>query len=115
METSSVLLHIRKHGHIPSFKNNKMLTRGKLITNPKRQKQMDAITQDLRFTLISLFRTTGGATQTEHSARCLTALCEHSTKFDDSHQWLPRISIQTKVVEKGFEGADITITLLPNT
>lgn len=113
METPSVHLHLRQHGHVPSFKNNKMLTRGRLITNPKRQKQMDAITLDLKCQLISLFRTTEDVTQTEPSRLCSIALREHSRKFDDSVQWIPKITIEVKNVRKGFEGADITITLLP--
>lgn len=110
---ASVHLHLRKHGHIPSFKNNKMLTRGKLITDPKKQKKMDAITQDLRFQLISLFRTSGDVTQMALSQPCLTALSRHCEKFDDSVQWIPKITIQVKKVRKGFEGADITLTLIP--
>ena len=102
-----VTLHIRNHGHVPSFKNNKMLTRGKLITNPRLQKQMDAITRDLRFQLISLFQTIGDEMQTGRSQDCLTLLRTHSTKFDDSVQSIPRITINVRKVEKGHEGADI--------
>jgi hypothetical protein len=113
METSTVHLHLRKHGHVPSFKNKKMLTRGKLITNPKKQKQMDALILDLKYQLISLFRTSGTETQMALSQPCLTALSEHSTRFDDSVQWIPKITIHVKKVSKGFEGADIAITLIP--
>ena len=113
MNNPTVILHIRERGHIPSFKNNKMLTKGRLITNPKKQKQMDAITHDLKYALLSLFRTRDEEMPMEPSQLCSIALQEHSMKFDDSVQWLPKITIEAKQVRKGFEGADIYITLLP--
>jgi hypothetical protein len=35
-------LSIHGQGHITSFKNSKMICRGRLMTNPKKQKQMEA-------------------------------------------------------------------------
>ena len=110
--TSSATLLIRNVGNIPSFKNSKMLCRGRLITDPKKQKVMQQIIRDLQSTLTSAFATIADGTATGPSLPCLTALCGHSTTFDDSHQWIPRLSVEASKCEAGEEGATITITLL---
>lgn len=110
--TSSATLLIQGVGNIPSFKNSKMVARGRLITDPKKQKLMQQIIQDLQSTLTSAFRTIGEGTATGQSLPCLTALCAHSTDFDDSRQWIPKLSVEGRKCNDGEEGATITITLL---
>ena len=117
----SVKVILRGLGHVPSFKNSKMIVpvwrTGKggkkykcptLIAKPERQKWMQEATQLLTSQLQSVCQTADVGTLT---AICLQSLTAWSKQFDDSHQWIPRISLQVEVVEKGQEGADIELTL----
>jgi hypothetical protein len=120
-ENPSVVVSLRGLGHVPSFKNSKMIIPvwriGKngqkyrcptLIAKPERQKWMKAAIQLMTSQLQSESRTAVAGTST---AICLQSLTAWSKQFDDSHQWMPRILIQVKTVDKGQEGADITISL----
>lgn len=108
-----IYFQIRGLGHVPSMKNCKMMTRGKLITKPERQEWMKQAIQSLQFQLRSAFQTIGDGTMTERQQRCLIALREHSTTFDDSRQWIPEHHVKTQLVAAGQEGCDIFIELLP--
>lgn len=45
---SEPVLKLVWRGHVPSFKNGKLLSRGNLITDPRKQKIMDGITAAFR-------------------------------------------------------------------
>lgn len=107
--TSMVTLRIRDMGHVPSFKNNKMLTMGRIRTNPKNQKWMARCVRDFELQLLSLSTTTDDGTPMAH---CLRSLIAWSNRFDDSIQFLPEIAVQVKYVAKGQEGANVTIEKL---
>lgn len=104
--TSTLRLTIRGRGHVPSFKNNKMLARGKLITHPKKQQWMEQAIHDLESQLRSLCQTSDGATSMGLVARSLIAW---SQRFDDSVQWVDQLHILAVELPKGEEGANIDI------
>ncbi len=102
-------LEIRGLGPVPSFKNNKMLARGKLITDPKKQKWMDQVTRSLESQLLSAIRMSVAGMETALPLPFWTALSE---QFDDSVQWIPEIYVKAERCEKGDEGATICIELI---
>lgn len=102
----TVTLQIRGQGPITSFKNSKMLSRGRLITSPIKQKQMEGYIRAIESQLRSEYQTSGGETQTGHSLASWIASC---VPLDDSIQWVPEITIKAVSVAKGEEGADIVI------
>lgn len=110
MQTTSIVLKISGLGNVPSFKNNKMLTRGKMITDPVKQKWMDRATRSLESQLLSAIRRTLAGTPMVPNQHFWIALSE---QFDDSVQWIPEISVKATKCEKGEEGADILIEMLP--
>lgn len=83
------LITLKIAGKVPSKKNSKMITRGRLITKPEFQKRIQEITQDLKSQLTSLMATIDAGTITTEQQHCLTALLTHSMDFDDSWQWIP--------------------------
>lgn len=98
-------LVIRGLGHVVSFKNSKMIARGRLITDPKKQEQMDRIIRSFESQLLSAFQTTEGAILTVPYRQFLTA----SLPADDDWKHLPEIHLSVALVPKGEEGAEITI------
>lgn len=103
---NSLSLEIQGLGHVPSFKNGKMIARGKLITMPARQKWMDRAIQSIEFQLRSAIQINTGEIQTEQQLRSLIA---SSVPLDDSRQWIAEIHVKWIDVAKGKEGAFITI------
>lgn len=110
MQTTSLVLKIAGLGNVPSFKNNKMLTRGKLITDPVKQKWMQRAIGDLESQLLAAYSMAVAETSTGCVALYLTAW---SKRFDDSIHWIPEISVKATKCENGEEGADILIEMLP--
>jgi len=106
--TKSLKLCIRE-GHICSFKNSKMLSRGRLITDPTKQKKMERYTQAIELQLRSLYQTAGGETGTGLSLPSWIASC---VPLDDSIQWVPEINVRVAYASKGQEGANILIEQL---
>lgn len=104
---------LRLNGQMIGFKNSKMLTRGKLITNPKLKEKCDKFILDLQSQLRAAFQTIDAATLMDAPPPCLIALREHSKDFDDSWQWLPEIHIKGESCEKGCEETVIEIKQLP--
>ena len=96
---------------IPSFKNSKMLTRGRLITNPKNQKIMELIVQSFESQLNSHFQTSVDVTSTELCPRSWIA---SSVPVDDSCHDIPEIKVTWKEVTKGNEGAIVIIEKMWN-
>lgn len=95
-------------GPVPSFKNNKMLTRGKLITDPKKQQWMERAIHALEFQFISLCPTTDAVTLMAWLRQSLTALLPP----DDAWQFVPEIHLSIERVKKGQEGCRIHIERL---
>lgn len=93
-------------GHVPSFKNNKMLTRGRLITDPKKQKWMEKAAASIASQLNSLCPTAEPGTPTELSVRCWIV---SSLPLDDSLEWIGVPCGSWQRVKKGAEGAELTI------
>lgn len=99
-------LAVKHLGHVPSFKNSKMIARGRLITDPKKQKWMEACIRSFESQLFCIAQIGGGGTLTAPPAPSLIA---SSLPQDDSRQWIPRLEIADREVEKGLEGATIII------
>jgi hypothetical protein len=103
-------IYLRGLGHITSFKNSKMICRGKLMTSPTKQKQMNAYIRDIESQLRSLFRTTADGMPTGRSLASWTA---SSVPLDDSVEWIVEETIRVHRCSKGQEGANIEIEQLP--
>lgn len=101
----SLVLVIQNLGHAPAFKNKKIICGKRLITAPKARQWMEQATKDLYSQLKSLYQTKGGATSTEPWQ--LSAMS--SWPLDDNWKVIPHITVKVKMVEKGEEGAIITI------
>lgn len=115
---SRVVLEIK--GIPPGKKNNKMvitrLANGKqlerplLITRPDYQKELEKITESLRFELLSASRTSDGATLTGSALRSWML---YSTPEDDAWTRIPVIQIEGRLCETGEEpGVTIVIERL---
>jgi hypothetical protein len=104
-----IVIEIAGVGNITSFKNSKMIARGRLITNPKKQKQMEKIIQCIESQLNSIFRITEDEILTGWHPRFAIAT---SLPLDDSRQWISKLEIYCDEVPVGKEGATITITKL---
>ena len=99
-------LSIRGVGHVPAFKNGKMMARGRLITHPEKQKWMDGAARSIASQLSSMFPTTATETQTGPQAPSLILT---SLPLDDSLAWIGFPLGDWQRVKKGEEGADIII------
>jgi len=104
-----ILLKIRGLSHCPSFKNGKMLARGRLITAPKKQKWMEQAARSIESQLRSALQTTETGTQTGPLAPSLILT---SLPLDDSLTWIGVPCGSWRRVKKGEEGADILIEQL---
>jgi hypothetical protein len=105
----SFTLKIRGVGHVPSFKNGKMMARGRLITHPEKQKWMEQAARIIESQLRSALLTDGTGTLTEPQAHSLILT---SLPLDDSLVWIGFPCGDWQRVSKGDEGADITIEKL---
>jgi len=104
-----IVLQIRGCGNIVSFKNSKMIARGRLITDPEKQKRMESYTQAIVSQLSSEFQTIGAGISTECSLPSWIASC---MPLDDSRHWVPSIGVVSMEVQEGEEGCDIIIQKL---
>lgn len=100
-----IRLTIKGLGHTPSFKNSKMLTRGRLITKPERQQWMERATRLIESQLHCMSETEGTGTQTVRSLLSSIALFG---PFDDSVVWIPEIHVRVVRVTQD-EGAIVEI------
>ena len=91
---------------MPSFKNGKMLARGRLITDPKKQKWMEKAAASFASQLLSLFQTGDQGTLTAQSARCLIPTC---LPLDDDLEWIGVPCGSWRRVKQGEEGAIVEI------
>ena len=103
-----LVIVIRGIGHVPAFKNKKIIAGKRLITAPKARKWMEQATASIVSQLNSLCQTRDDATSTEPWQQSATALLPQ----DDNWKVIPRIKVTARVVPKGDEGAIITLTRL---
>ena len=110
MTTTSepLVINIRGLGHVPAFKNKKIIAGKRLITAPKARKWMKDCTRAIYSTLKYLYQTGDGATSTARWQQSAIA----SWPLDDNWKVIPKITVRVRVVPKGDEGAIIRITKL---
>lgn len=104
-----IRLVIQGQGHVPSFKNGKMLARGRLITHPKKQAWMEKAAASIASQLISLYQTAEAETPTGVS---LQSWIQSSMPLDDSLDWIGVPCGSWRTVKKGSEGAEVIIEKL---
>lgn len=102
-----VKIGVKGLGEIPSFKNTKMITRGKLITDPKKQKRMERITRAIEYQLrcALLIDETGTVMECIPPSKIVSSL-----PLDDSLAWIGSHSVNWRRVKKGDEGFELCIT-----
>jgi hypothetical protein len=98
-------LVVQGQGHVPAMKNKKRIFNGRLVTDPKCQRWMQACMSSFASQLHSAFRTSEGATSTVPWQLYAIA----SLPPDDNWKVMPEIMIRAEKVEKGEEGALIHI------
>jgi hypothetical protein len=91
---------------IPSFKNTKMIARGRLITDPKKQAVMEQITTAFEFQLHCAIPRIATKTLTEQQRLSLIA---SYLPLDDSRKWISELCVRWLQVPKGKEGALVRI------
>lgn len=104
--TESLVIVIRGIGHVPAFKNKKIIAGKRLITAPKARQWMELATKDMYSQLKSLFQTGDDETSTAHWQHSAIA----SWPLDDNWQQIPQITVRVRKVAKGDEGAIIKLT-----
>lgn len=102
----SLVIAIRSIGHVPAFKNKKIIAGKRLITAPKAKKWMEQAKDSIISQLKSLCQTRGVETSTEHWQQYAMSLLP----ADDAWKFIPKITVTVKEVEKGEEGANIRLT-----
>lgn len=100
-----LVLRIRGLGHVPAFKNKKIIAGKRLITAPKARQWMESATKDLFSQLKSMYQTTDDATSTVPWPQSAMS----SWPSDDNWKQLPKICVRVVKVPKGEEGAVITL------
>jgi hypothetical protein len=101
-----VRLVIRNLGPMFNFKNSKLLTRGKTITDPELKKRMQAIVQSLELQLRCAIQTIGDETRTDARQRFLT----HSLPQDDCWTCIPDLRVLSQLAtDESDVGCDILI------
>jgi hypothetical protein len=98
--------------NLPSFKNSKLLTRGKLITKPEYQRVMQQIIRAFESGLRSATQTNADATWMVDSPAPWIVLLRHLRGFDDNRFWVSSITVDCLDVPKGEEGCDLTLDIL---
>lgn len=103
----TLLLVVKGMGPPPAFKNSKMLTRGKLRTNPKNQAWMKAAQALIESQLLFKYPTAANETVTAANLRSWIA---SATPENDSCNYLTACSWRFMRVPKKQDGALILIT-----
>jgi len=104
-----ICLGIHGLGHVPSFKNSKMIItrpRVRLMTKPEYQKWMKKCEDTLLSQLHSLYRIFEEGTPMARSPRSWIA---SYVPLDDSVNHIRKIQVEVKAVDKGEEGAVLLI------
>lgn len=102
-------LVVSGQGHVPSFKNSKMLAHGRLITLPERQKWMEQCRESFVSQLSSASQTSADGISTEP---CPPSSIASSLPEDDSVNDICELVVRIERVEKGQEGATIEVDRL---
>lgn len=102
----SLVIAIRSIGHVPAFKNKKIIAGKRLITAPKARKWMEEAKNSIISQLKYLCQTEGGETSTVPWPQSAMSLLPQ----DDAWRFIPKITVTVKTVRKGEEGANITLT-----
>lgn len=105
--SNPIKIAVQGVGHPISFKNNKMLTRGRVITNPKNQKWMEQATEHIESALRCWCQINGIEIQTD--AQRLSAIVT-LMPLDDCLAWIEELSVNWRRVNKGEEGFEMEIT-----
>lgn len=93
--------------HVPAFKNTKMLARGRMITDPRKQFVMQKLTDCIVSAMYSLSVITEDGTETEQRQRQAIASLLPS---DDCRQCISECAgWKWEKVRKGFEGVRVKI------
>ena len=103
--TKPVVLQVRGLGHVPSFKNGKVLTRGRTITDPRKREWMDRCTRDFVSQLSCACQTAGDAISTAQRQHSLIA----SLPPDDNWLAVPELVVRAVQCSKGDEGAFVIV------
>ena len=106
--TSDLIIRVRGLGHVPAFKNKKIIAGKRLITAPKARKWMEQARSSIISSLKSLCQTRGVETSTGHWQQYAMSLLP----ADDNWKALPKITVVAKTVPNGEEGALIKLTRL---
>jgi hypothetical protein len=101
----SIHLTIRGLGHVPSFKNSRVL----FLTNPRNRVWMEWC-QDRFESQFASACPTGVAGMP--MAPCPQSWIRFVVPLDDSVDWIPELHVLVERVKKGDEGADILIERL---
>lgn len=99
-------LVIRGIGHVPAFKNKKIIVGKRLITAPKAKKWMDQAKDSIISQLQCLCRIREGETSMGRWPQFAMSLLP----ADDAWKFIPKISVDVKMVPKGEEGAIVKLT-----
>lgn len=108
MKPKPITLTLANLGHVPSFKNSKMILwrQKRIMTAPVMQHWMQSAVLSIESQLRSEFQTRGIATTT---APIPLSLIASLLPLDDSRKWSPEFSVCTRIVSTGSEGAEIVI------
>ena len=104
--SESLDILIRGIGHVPAFKNKKIIAGKRLITAPKCKRWMEEAINNIISQLKYLCQTEGDVTSTEPWQRSAIALLPQ----DDAWKFIPKITVTVRMVRKGEEGANIKLT-----
>lgn len=98
-----LVIDIKGVGHVPAFKNKKIICGKRLITAPKARKWMELAQKLMYSQLKSKFQTIEGATSTVPWQQYAMS----SWPPDDNCKVISEIHVTVKKVPKGDEGATI--------
>lgn len=104
-DINPLVIDVRGIGHVPAFKNKKIICGKRLITAPKARKWMESAQKLMYSQLKSKFQTTEDETSTVPWQ--LSAMS--SWPSDDNCKVITEIHVLVKKVPKGDEGATIYI------
>ena len=103
--SGELVIVIRSIGHVPAFKNKKIIAGKRLITAPRARKWMEQATASILSQLKSLCLTDDDATLTVPWQQSAIVLLPP----DDNWKVIPKIIVTARTVPKGDEGAIIKL------
>lgn len=104
-DTEPLVIDVHGIGHVPAFKNKKIICGKRLITAPKARKWMELAQKLMYSQLKSKFQTTEDETSTVRWQQYAMS----SWPPDDNCKVISQIHVVVKKVPKGEEGATIYI------